>query len=132
MLDVERMVAKNTMPQVQDQGGGTNLENHPVIRTLYDHVEVRNMQRTGDSLNWAFIENFLSKPDLHERFIVFISAKVLCIATQVCKNIYKVHLILFHHFDEMCFNHKLLALTRTYLQLVMVNNHTDISVMNIL
>ena len=41
MLDVERMVAKNTMPQTQDQGAGTNLENHPVIRTLYDHMEVR-------------------------------------------------------------------------------------------
>ena len=41
MLDVERMVAKNTMPQTQDQGGGTNLENHPVIRTLYDHMEVQ-------------------------------------------------------------------------------------------
>ena len=40
VLDVERMVAKNTMPQAQDQGGGTNLENHPVIRTLYDHMEV--------------------------------------------------------------------------------------------
>ena len=35
------MVAKNTMPQTQDQGAGTNLENHPVIRTLYDHMEVR-------------------------------------------------------------------------------------------
>ena len=34
------MVAKNTMPQTQDQGAGTNLENHPVIRTLYDHMEV--------------------------------------------------------------------------------------------
>ena len=41
VLDVERMVAKNTMPQAQDQGGGTNLENHPVIRTLYDHMEVQ-------------------------------------------------------------------------------------------
>jgi len=40
VLDVERMVAKNTMPQAQDQGAGTNLENHPVIRTLYDHMEV--------------------------------------------------------------------------------------------
>lgn len=40
VLDVERMVAKNTMPQTQDQGAGTNLENHPVIRTLYDHMEV--------------------------------------------------------------------------------------------
>lgn len=40
VLDVERMVAKNTMPQAQDQGTGTNLENHPVIRTLYDHMEV--------------------------------------------------------------------------------------------
>ncbi|XP_068700333.1 cleavage stimulation factor subunit 1-like isoform X2 [Montipora capricornis] len=39
VLDVERMVAKNTMPQSQDQGVGTNLENHPVIRTLYDHME---------------------------------------------------------------------------------------------
>ena len=37
---MERMVAKNTMPQSQDQGAGTNLENHPVIRTLYDHTEV--------------------------------------------------------------------------------------------
>ena len=41
VLDVERMVAKNTMPQTQDQGAGTNLENHPVIRTLYDHMDVR-------------------------------------------------------------------------------------------
>ncbi|XP_015752307.1 PREDICTED: cleavage stimulation factor subunit 1-like [Acropora digitifera] len=39
VLDVERMVAKNTMPQSQDQSSGTNLENHPVIRTLYDHME---------------------------------------------------------------------------------------------
>ena len=37
---MERMVAKNTMPQSQDQSSGTNLENHPVIRTLYDHMEV--------------------------------------------------------------------------------------------
>lgn len=42
VLDVERMVAKNTMPQTQDQGAGTNLENHPVIRTLYDHMDVRH------------------------------------------------------------------------------------------
>ncbi|EDO32178.1 predicted protein [Nematostella vectensis] len=39
VLDVDRMVAKNTMPQVHDQGQGMNLENHPVIRTLYDHAE---------------------------------------------------------------------------------------------
>ena len=42
VLDVDRMVAKNTMPQTQDMGGGTSLENHPVIRTLYDHMEVKN------------------------------------------------------------------------------------------
>ena len=41
VLDVDRMVAKNTMPQTHDQGQGMNLENHPVIRTLYDHTEVR-------------------------------------------------------------------------------------------
>lgn len=40
VLDVDRMVAKNTMPQTHDQGQGMNLENHPVIRTLYDHTEV--------------------------------------------------------------------------------------------
>ena len=40
VLDVERMVAKNLMPQMQDQGGQMSLENHPVIRTLYDHTEV--------------------------------------------------------------------------------------------
>ncbi|KAK3740944.1 hypothetical protein QZH41_017794, partial [Actinostola sp. cb2023] len=39
VLDVDRMVAKNTMPQTHDQGQGMNLENHPVIRTLYDHTE---------------------------------------------------------------------------------------------
>ncbi|XP_020916924.1 cleavage stimulation factor subunit 1 [Exaiptasia diaphana] len=39
VLDVDRMVAKNTMPQTHDQGQGMNLENHPVIRTLYDHQE---------------------------------------------------------------------------------------------
>ena len=37
------MVAKNTMPQSQDQGTGTNLENHPVIRTLYDHNDVSQL-----------------------------------------------------------------------------------------
>ncbi|KXJ21306.1 Cleavage stimulation factor subunit 1 [Exaiptasia diaphana] len=29
------------MPQTHDQGQGMNLENHPVIRTLYDHQEVK-------------------------------------------------------------------------------------------
>lgn len=47
MLDVERMVAKNTMPQSQDQGTGTNLENHPVIRTLYDHNDVSQLGGGG-------------------------------------------------------------------------------------
>ena len=47
MLDVERMVAKNTMPQSQDQGTGTNLENHPVIRTLYDHNDVSKWGEGG-------------------------------------------------------------------------------------
>lgn len=44
------MVAKNTMPQSQDQGTGTNLENHPVIRTLYDHNDVSQLGGGGGGI----------------------------------------------------------------------------------
>lgn len=34
------MIVKTTMPSSQDHSGSTGMESHPVIRTLYDHVDV--------------------------------------------------------------------------------------------
>lgn len=39
VLDVDRMIVKTTTPSSKDHGM-LGMENHPVIRTLYDHVEV--------------------------------------------------------------------------------------------
>jgi hypothetical protein len=39
VLDVDRMIVKTTTPSSKDHGM-MGMENHPVIRTLYDHVEV--------------------------------------------------------------------------------------------
>lgn len=37
-MDVERIMAReNLPPEIQE----TNLEVHPVIRTLYDHIDVK-------------------------------------------------------------------------------------------
>ncbi|XP_046850155.1 cleavage stimulation factor subunit 1-like isoform X2 [Xenia sp. Carnegie-2017] len=38
VLDVDRMIVKTTTPSSKDHGM-LGMENHPVIRTLYDHVE---------------------------------------------------------------------------------------------
>ena len=39
VLDVDRMIVKTTTPSSKDHGM-MGMENHPVIRTLYDHVDV--------------------------------------------------------------------------------------------
>ncbi|XP_076365409.1 cleavage stimulation factor subunit 1 Cst50 [Tachypleus tridentatus] len=41
ILDVDRMLAKSAMPpeQAAQESTQQNLETHPVIRTLYDHIE---------------------------------------------------------------------------------------------
>lgn len=39
VLDVDRMIVKTTMPSSQDHSGSTGMESHPVIRTLYDHID---------------------------------------------------------------------------------------------
>ena len=52
VLDVDRMIVKTTTPSSKDHGM-LGMENHPVIRTLYDHVEV--IARTGTS--WSPTRN---------------------------------------------------------------------------
>lgn len=44
ILDVERMLAKSATPAeiIAMETPQQQMENHPVIRTLYDHAEVNN------------------------------------------------------------------------------------------
>ncbi|KAH9383837.1 hypothetical protein HPB48_025607 [Haemaphysalis longicornis] len=41
ILDVDRMLAKSAMPPevAAQESAQQNMETHPVIRTLYDHIE---------------------------------------------------------------------------------------------